>query len=124
MGSKIEINDTLQLTTEQGFPRELVYSAHVEQSFQTKDFAGKKFSFSHKDGVRVFQLPPVRNFLVHNIDGKWLYWGLVHILEIKHDTTLGTTSGTFEIIHIYTPEEMRMAHTIVDRRDEFDFFRD
>ena len=48
MGSKIEINDTLQLTTEQGFPRELVYSAHVEQSFQTKDFAGKKFSFSHK----------------------------------------------------------------------------
>ena len=45
-------------------------------------------------------MPPVRNFLVENIDGKWLYWGLIHIIEVKHDYINKTTSGKFKIIYI------------------------
>ncbi|PIR03471.1 MAG: hypothetical protein COV60_00110 [Candidatus Magasanikbacteria bacterium CG11_big_fil_rev_8_21_14_0_20_43_7] len=118
----IELNDTLQLTRAQGFPEELVYETHLAKPFDSIDFKGKLFSFFNKDNIRIFQAPPIRNFLVQNIDGKWIYWGLVHIIETHHDTLQQTTSGTFEIIHIYTPEEMEMAYRIIDRRDGFDFF--
>lgn len=53
--------------------------------------------------------PPMRNFLVHNIDGKRLYCGLVHMLEITHDNVNKTTSGKFKIIKIFTPEQMKDA---------------
>jgi len=77
MGGHIELNDTLQLTTEQGFPKELVLEKHLKKQFKTEDFAGKIFSFKDKSGVRIFQPAPIRVFLVHNINGKWLYWGIV-----------------------------------------------
>lgn len=63
-------------------------------------------------------MPPVRNFLVENIDGKWLYWGLIHIIEVKHDYINKTTSGKFKIIYINKPEEMEMAHNLIDRNKD------
>ncbi len=121
MGSFIEINDTLQISKEQGFPEVLDYEKHKIKPFTADDFKDKIFEFKNKPKIRIYKLPPVRNFLVQNINGKWLYWGLVHILEIKHDNIKQTTSGKFKIIYIYTPEEMKHAHKLIDRNIETDF---
>ncbi len=109
MGSFIEINDTLQLTTEQGFPSELDYAKHKANPFKAEDFEDKVFEFKDKKEVRIYKLPPVRNFLVQNINDKWLYWGLVHMLEITHNNVDKTTSGKFKIIQIYPPDKMKDA---------------
>lgn len=122
MGSFFEMNDTLQLTKEQGFPDELDFGKHKAHPFKTKDFENRIFTFKNKPKIRIYQIPPVRNFLVQNIHGKWLYWGLVHIIEIVHDNVNQTTSGKFKIIYINTPEEMRQAHKLIDKNPETDFF--
>jgi len=122
MGSFIEINDTLQITSEQGFPSELKLEKHLVKPYKIKDFASKVFEFKNKSGVRLYHLPPVRNFLVENRNGKWIYWGLVHITETKTDYLNKTTSGKFKIISIYTPEEMKNAHDLIDMREETKFF--
>ncbi len=121
MGTSIEINDTLQITTEQGFPKELVLEKHIKKLLTAKDFEGKTFEFK-KPAIRLYQSPPIRNFLVHNINGKWIYWGLIHIIETKHDNIQKTTSGKFKIIYIYTPEEMKIAHKLIDRNKETNYF--
>ena len=121
MGSFIEINDTLQITAEQGFPKELDYEKHCSKPFTADNFKDKIFEFRNKPKIRIYQLPPVRNFLVQNIGGKWLYWGLVHIIEVCHDNIKQTTSGKFKVIYIYTPEEMKEAHKLIDRNKETDF---
>lgn len=121
MGSLIEINDTLQLTTEQGFPVELDYEKHKTKLFTAGDFEGRIFEFRNKPKIRIYHLPPVRNFLVQNIGGKWLYWGLVHIIETTHNNILKTTSGKFKIIYIYTLKEMFEAHKLIDRKKETDY---
>jgi len=122
MGSQIEINDTLQLTKEHGFPRELILEEHIENQFKTENFSEKIFEFKNKEGIRVFQMPPVRNFLVENINGKWIYWGLCHIVETTCDYKNKTTSGKFKIIYINTPEEMKKAHELIDRNPETNYF--
>ena len=123
MGSLIEINDTLQISTEQGFPKELDFEKHKLKSFTAEDFKDKVFEFKDKPKIRIYKIPPVRNFLVQNIKGKWIYWGLVHIIEVNHDNIKQTTSGKFKIIYIYTPEEMKQAHKLIDRNKETDFFK-
>jgi hypothetical protein len=122
MGSFIETNDTLQITKEQGFPKELDISTHLKNPFKLEDFKDKVFEFRDKKDIRVYQVPPVRNFFVENIGGKWIYWGLVHILEVKHDNINKTTSGKFKIIHLNTPEEMKTAFKLIDQRPEFNYF--
>ncbi len=121
MGSLIEINDTLQITKEQGFPKELVYEKHKVKPFTAADFEGQVFEFKDKPKIRIYKLPPVRNFLVQNINGEWLYWGLIHILEVTHNNIKQTTSGKFKIIYIYTPEEMEYAHRLIDRNIGTDY---
>lgn len=118
MGSYIETNDTLQITREQGFPEELNYEKHKITPYKAEDFKDRVFEFKDKPNVRIYHRPPVRNFLVENINGKWLYWGLVHILEIHHDYIKNTTSGKYKIIYINTPEEMKYAHNIIDRNED------
>lgn len=59
---------------------------------------------------------------MQNINGKWLYWGLVHVVEVIHDNVRQLTSGKFKIIYIYSPEEMKDAHKLIDRNKETDFF--
>lgn len=122
MGSFIEINDTLQITREQGFPQELDLDRHLKTPLTVKDFEGKVFEFKNKPSIRLYNMPPVRNFLVENRSGKWVYWGLVHILEIRHDYVSKTTSGKFKIIYINTPEEMKKAHELIDRNKETSYF--
>ena len=122
MGSVIEINDTLQLTSEQGFPASLDLEKHLKIPYRADNFTGKVFEFKNKQGVRVYKAPPVRNFLVENRNDKWIYWGLVHIIEITHDYARKITSGKFRILYIYTPDEMRKAHDMTDRRKETQFF--
>ncbi|MBE5812496.1 MAG: hypothetical protein E7314_02425 [Clostridiales bacterium] len=118
MGSYIEINDTLQITREQGFPEELKLENHLKSPYKAEDFQNKVFEFKDKSGIRNYQIPPVRNFLVENIDGKWLYWGQIHITEIKHDYINKTTSGKFKIIYINKPQEMEIAHNLIDRNKD------
>lgn len=121
MGSKIELNDTLQITREQGFPIELDLEQHKSIPFTAGQFEEKVFEFKDKSDIRVYQQVPVRNFLVENRDGKWIYWGLVHVLEVTHDYVKQTTSGKFKIIYIYTPEEMEQAYNLTDRRPDFKY---
>ena len=122
MGSFIIQNDTLQLTAKQGFPQELSLETHLENPYNTADFEGKIFEFRDKPDIRNYQQPPVRNFLVENREGKWIYWGQIHILEIRHDYEKKTTSGKFKIIYINTPEEMKKAHELIDRNPETEYF--
>jgi len=121
MGSFIEINDTLQISIEQGFPKELDYEQHKIKPFTADDFKDKIFEFKDKPKIRIYKLPPVRNFLVQNINGKWLYWGLIQVIEVVHDNVKQTTSGKFKIIYIYNPEEMKHAHKLLDRNKDTDF---
>ena len=123
MGSFIEINDTLQITKKQGFPEVLDYEKHKIKPFTVDDFKNKIFEFKNKPKIRIYKLPPLRNFLVQNIDGKWLYWGLVHVVEVHHDNIKQTTSGKFKIIYIYTPEEMKHAYKLIDRNKDTDFLK-
>ena len=122
MGTQIVINDTLQITREQGFPAELVLEEHIKNLLKAEDFSNKVFEFKNKDGIRIYQAPPVRNFLVENKDGKWIYWGLVHILEVTYNYENKTTSGKFKIIYINTPEEMKKAHELIDRNPNTNYF--
>ena len=106
MGSYVELNDTLQITTEQGFPKELDLNKHRKHPFISSNFEGKIFEFHNKPGARVYHTPPTRCFLVHNINGKWLYWGKIFMIEqtIKGETKdTQTTSGKYKIIEIYDP---------------------
>ncbi len=115
MGSFVEINDTLQLTSEQGFPAVLELNKHFSQPFTVADFAGQVFDFTNKPSIRIYHRPPVRVFLVHNIEGKRLYRWLVEVLSVVHDYCAQTTSWSFRLLHIYTPEEMMLSHALIDR---------
>lgn len=122
MGSFVELNDTLQLTSAQGFPLELNLEKHLESPLKTDTFKDTVFEFHNKPDVRIYKIPPVRNFLVENRDGKWIYWGLVHILEITCDYVNKTTSGKFKIIRINTPNEMKTAFQLIDMRPNMNYF--
>lgn len=80
MGATIEINDTLRISKAQGFPAELDIKKHLINPYSLDAVAGKVYEFTNKPKIRVYKIPPVRNFLVEDVDGKWLYWGLVQIL--------------------------------------------
>lgn len=122
MGSFIELNDTLRISREQGFPVELDIKRHLAKPF-TMDFVKDQvYTFMNKDGIRVYHQPPVRCFLVEFIDSKWLYWGLCHIQEITHDYVNKTTSGKYKIIYINNPEEMKHAFNLIDRNPETNYF--
>lgn len=107
MGSQITLNDTLQITTKQGFPEEILnLEKHKISPIKLEDVENKIFEFQNKSGARIYQIPPTRCFLAHNIDGKWLYWGKIFMLEqtIKNDKeNKQTTSGKYKIIEIYDP---------------------
>ena len=118
MGSNIEVNDTLQLTKEQGFPSGwLNLAAHLKDPSSSEKLIGKEFSFNKED-ARLFHLDPVRVFLVENIAGKWLFWGhaLIQSQHIKKRNPGSNwkagdweTSGTFIIDKIYDPEFQKQA---------------
>jgi hypothetical protein len=122
MGSMIEINDTLQITAEQGWPKELDIEKHLENPITLGEVKDTIYEFHDKPAIRVYKQPPVRNFLAQNIGGKWIYWGQIFMLEITHDYENKTTSGKFRIIKLNTPEEMKEAFRHLDIRPELDYF--
>lgn len=107
MGSFIEINDTLRITKEQGFPTELDLETHLKKPYTIDMLKDKVFHFKNKPNIRLYKVPPVRNFLVEERNGKWIYWGLCYILEVKLDYEKQETSGSFKIVRLNTPEEMK-----------------
>lgn len=107
MGGLIKINDTLKISKERGFPKELTLKAHVENPTRSFEGAkGKLFSFWNKD-ERIYHRPPTRVFLVEEIDGKWLYWG--HALIREQTIKNQRTEGVFEIVKMYDPAYQREA---------------
>ena len=133
MGSYVEINDTLQLTTAQGFPvKRFNYKRHQNRPVTLKDVAGKVFKFKNKPSARIFQLDPVRVYFVHNIKGKWLFWGRVLIqsqtIEKKFekdgswDGNSWVTSGTYTILSVYDPEYQK-TFTLNEAPDDRNFFK-
>ncbi len=107
MGSFVELNDTVQITTEQGFPRELNLERHQKKPLKANDFKGRVFEFHDKPGARIYHPAPNRCFLAQNINGKWLYWGKIIMLEqtISGETKeTQKTSGKYKITVIYEPE--------------------
>jgi len=120
MGSQIELNDTLQLTTEQGWPPELKLEQHLKKPFQAGDFVGRIFAFHDKPDPRLYHPAPIRVFLVHNINGKWLYWGHAQVIEQTIHSDTNTTSGKFIITKIYSPEHQHsMSVNEVDPGKEY-----
>ena len=112
MGSFIEINDTLRITKDQGFPVELDLETHLRNPYTLDSVKDKVFHFKDKPKIRLYKIPPVRNFLVEEIDGKWVYWGLCYILEVRHDYEKEVTSGTFKIVRLNSPDEMKQMFTL------------
>jgi len=120
MGSFIEINDTLQITKEQGFPASILdLQRHEKDPITIDEVKDVVFEFDDKPSARIFQKDPVRVFLVQNIDDKWLFWG--HAL-VQSQTVLKQlnadgswdgeswiTNGTFVISKIYAPEYQKAA---------------
>lgn len=121
MGSMVEINDTLQIDAEQGWPEELNLEKHLQTPYTLQDVEGKIFEFKDKPGIRMYKQPPVRNFLAQNINGKWVYWGMCFVLEVTHDYENKTTSGKFKIIRLNTPDQMKQAFHFLDVRPEIDY---
>lgn len=109
----IELNDTLRISKEQGFPEFLDIEEHLAEPYSFDEVKDKVFEFRAKKGVRVYQQPPIRNFLVEELNGKWLYWGLCYITEITHDYENGVTSGKYKIVQLNTPEEMKQHFHLV-----------
>ena len=125
MGSLIEINDTLRISKEQGFPDELDIEKHLEDPISIDSVKDKVFTFSSKPKIRVYQQPPVRTFLVEDRGGVWLYWGLCYILSVNYNYESGETSGTYKIIKLNTPTEMKQMFSLTHfNKDEENYFVD
>lgn len=124
MGSFIEINDALRITKEQGFPAELDLETHIKTPYSLDKVKDKVFSFTSKPKIRVYKIPPVRNFLIEDYKGKWVYWGLCYILEITHNYEKEETSGKYKIIRLNTPGEMnqmsKLTHFTNPEQNFFD----
>ncbi len=95
MGAQMILNDTLQLTLEQGFPEQLKVDS--EYSFQKK-------------GRRLYRLPPVRVFLAFNKDGKWDYRGEALITELTILPLQEKTTGKFKVVKIYSEEHRKVLN--------------
>jgi len=120
MGSMLEINDTLQLTTEQGFPAEIFnLERHRCEPITLDQVKDMVFEFKGKPGPRFFHLDPVRVYWYHNIGGRWLAWGQIVVQEqtISRDPSAAphegavnvsdaaqwVTGGKYKILKIYDP---------------------
>jgi hypothetical protein len=122
MGSLVEINDTLRITKDQGFPAELDIKKHLKTPHSLSDFKDKIFEFKAKPKIRLYQQAPTRNFLVEELDGKWLYWGRCHVIEVRHDYLKQETSGKFKIIALNSPDDMKRSFNLLDARAELNYF--
>ncbi len=120
MGTLIEINDTLKISVERGFPDELKLAEYLKDPVKTAEkFIGKEFSFWNKD-ERLYHRAPTRVFLVQEIDGKWLYWGNAWVIE--QTVSQGKTAGKYRITKIYTNPEFQKNMTNTESPPNKSFF--
>ncbi len=106
MGSIIELNDTLKISRQRGFPN-ISLEEHQTHPNYARQFLGQTFEFWNKD-ERLYNRPPTRVFLVEEApNGKWIYWG--HTLIREQTIADGETRGTFEIVKIYEPSYQRLV---------------
>jgi len=116
MGSLVEINDTLEITVEQGFPNDIFdLSKHIVTPVTIKDVGDRLFNFHDKPDRHIYQFDPVRVFLLQSINGRWLFWGKAYIQSQTISKTFGsdgswtwTTSGTYKVIEVYEPDYQRL----------------
>ncbi len=87
------INDTLQLTSAQGFPKKL--ELNQEYKFE-------------KDKQRLYRLPPARVFLAHNQNGTWDYRGEALIIELTILPLVSKTTGKFKIVKLYNDQQRKV----------------
>lgn len=116
----IKLNDTLNITIEQWFPKELDREHHLQDPYVLSDFVHQEYSFD-KPLPRIYCLPPTRVFLVQNIDGKWIKWWHCLVTEQTIYDNGNKTKWKFKIIKIYDPEYMKLA-TKFDTPDWLNFF--
>jgi hypothetical protein len=124
MGSMLEINDTLQITTEEGFPAQIFnLERHRKKPITIEEVKDKVFEFKGKAGPRFFHLDPVRVYWYHNINNRWLAWGQIVIQEqtitrnpkaTQHqgainisDPNQWVTNGKYKVLKIYDPQYQR-----------------
>jgi hypothetical protein len=130
MGSVLEFNDSLVITTEQGFPADIFdINKQKTKPVTLDDVKGKVFTFYDKPGARFYQLDPVRVFLYQffmqdqNGDGKWLAWGEILVQSqtiVKNpaathqgpnnvsDSDQWLTSGTYTMLKVFDPDYQRI----------------
>jgi hypothetical protein len=119
MGSGIEVNDTLNLSDQQGFPCDVFdLERHKVSPITLADVRDRIFSFADKPDARIFHLDPVRVFLVQNLGGKWLFWGkiLMQSQTIYKSVLSGSewrvgewmTSGTYKVIDVFEPDYQKL----------------
>ena len=129
MGTIIDFNDTLEITTEQGFPEDVFnLGRHLRNPVTIDQVKDKVFEFRGKVKPRIFSLDPVRVFFFHNIpdaqnNPKWLAWGEVLIQsqtieknpDAPHDSKINesdpqqwVTSGTYKMLKVFDPEYQRI----------------
>ena len=109
MGSLIEINDTLKISKERGFPATLLVAQHVWQPYDAETFKEQTFSFWNPD-ERLYHRCPTRVFLVEEMPNKeWLYWGHAHV--IRQTIMRDRTEGIYQIAKLYTPRDQLIITT-------------
>ena len=124
MGSMLEINDTLQITTEEGFPARIFdLERHRKNPITLDQVKDMVFEFKGKTGPRFFLLDPVRVYWYHNIKNRWLAWGQIVMQEqtitrnpkaAPHqgainisDADQWVTHGKYKVLKIYDPQYQR-----------------
>lgn len=107
MGSVIEINDTLKISKERGFPKMLTLENHTANPESSSQFLGRSFHFWNS-GARLYHQAPTRVFLVEELpDSNWLYWGHAHILSQTIEGEI--TKGTYKIVKLYDPAYQKLV---------------
>ena len=109
----LEINDTLQCTTEQGFPADIFdLEKHLKTPITIDQVKDQIFSFYGMRNMRFYQHIPCRVYIAHHTpNDKWLFWG--HIM-IHSQTITGSdrdhmvTSGEYTFSQVYSPEYQEM----------------
>ena len=120
MGSTLEFNDALKISKDRGFPKELTLENHQFNPYSSSMILGKTFEFWNND-ARYYHQPPVRLFLVEEIEGKWLYWG--HCLVLEQSIRDGKTYGIFTVTKLYRPNYQKKV-TIEESPKGKSFFAD
>lgn len=105
MEKMVKLNDTLRITNEQGFPKELILDIHLKNPYKIEDFKNLEFKFI-KPLPRILCLPPTRVFLVQEIDGKRIKRWHCLITEQTIFDNWNQTKWKFKITKIYNPEYM------------------